>query len=100
MLWRKEFKEFKPNHPFFGVAASPIVDRGLLIVHVGGNDNGALKAFDAATGEEKWSWNDDGPAYATPIVVDTRVGSIERFESKKDLTVLLVLVKQNRRRPT
>src|SRR5262244_771530 len=26
LLWRKEFKEFKPNHPFFGVATSPIVD--------------------------------------------------------------------------
>ena len=69
LLWRKEFKEFKPNHPFFGVATSPIVDRGLLIVHVGGNGAGALKAFSAATGEEKWSWNDDGPAYA-PIVVE------------------------------
>jgi outer membrane protein assembly factor BamB len=55
LLWRKEFKEFKPNHPFFGVATSPIVDRGLLIVHVGGNGAGALKAFSA---------------YATPIVVE------------------------------
>ncbi len=70
LLWRKEFKEFKPNHPFFGTATSPIVDRGLLIVHIGGNDNGALKALDAATGQEKWSWNGDGPGYATPIVVE------------------------------
>src|SRR5262249_39395240 len=63
LLWRKEFKEFKLNHPLFGTATS-------LIVHLGGNDNGALKALDAATGEEKWSWNGDGPAYATPIVVE------------------------------
>jgi outer membrane protein assembly factor BamB len=71
LLWRKDFaKQFKTTSPDFGVATSPIVDRGLLIVHVGGDKDGALKAFAAATGEEKWSWNGDGPAYATPIVVE------------------------------
>jgi outer membrane protein assembly factor BamB len=37
---------------------------------VGGNTQGALTAFDAATGAEKWSWKGDGPAYASPIVVE------------------------------
>jgi len=68
-LWRKEFaRQFKSTSPDFGAAASPIVDRGMVIIHVGGSDSGALKAFDANTGEEKWSWNGDGPGYATPIV--------------------------------
>jgi outer membrane protein assembly factor BamB len=49
---------------------SPIVDRGLVVVHVGGNDKGALTAFDAATGDVKWIWRDDGPAYGSPIVAD------------------------------
>ncbi|HEY8458842.1 MAG TPA: PQQ-binding-like beta-propeller repeat protein [Blastocatellia bacterium] len=71
LLWRKDFsQQFKSTSPDFGTSTSPIVDRGLLIVFVGGKDGGALKAFDAATGEEKWSWNGDGPAYATPIVVE------------------------------
>src|SRR5580658_1780492 len=63
--WRKEF-----GSPDFGVATSPVVDRGLVIVHVGGNTQGALTAFDVATGVEKWSWKGDGPAYASPIVVE------------------------------
>jgi outer membrane protein assembly factor BamB len=71
LLWRKDFsKQFKSTSPDFGTAASPIVDRGLLIVFVGGAGGGALKAFDAATGAEKWSWNGDGPAYATPMVLE------------------------------
>ncbi len=71
LLWRKEFaRQFKSTSPDFGTATSPIVDRGLIIVYVGGSDSGGLKAFDANTGEEKWSWNGDGPAYATPIVVE------------------------------
>ena len=41
--WRKEFsKEFQRTSPLFGTAMSPVVDNGLLIAHVGGNDNGAL----------------------------------------------------------
>lgn len=71
LLWRKPFEEkFKAKAPLFGTATSPIVDRGLLIVFGGGNDQGGLVALDAATGAEKWVWAGDGPGYATPIVVD------------------------------
>jgi outer membrane protein assembly factor BamB len=49
---------------------SPVIDRGLCIVHVGGHNNGALTAFDAVTGAVKWTWTGDGPAYGSPIVVD------------------------------
>ena len=49
---------------------SPIVDRGLVIVHVGGQNDGALTAFDARSGEVKWAWTGDGPAYGSPIIVE------------------------------
>lgn len=71
LRWRKEFsKQFKATSPFYGAAASPIVHNGLVIVHVGGHDSGALTAFDAQTGEVKWSWKEDGPGYASPIVAE------------------------------
>ena len=71
LQWRKEFsKQFKATSPFYGAAMSPIVDNGLLIVHVGGHDAGALMAFNAETGELKWSWKGDGPGYASPIAVE------------------------------
>ncbi len=63
--WRKEF-----GSPDFGVAMSPVVDGDMVIAYVGNNEHGALTAFDAATGKEKWSWAGDGPAYASPIVVE------------------------------
>ena len=56
LRWRKEFsKQFKATSPFYGAATSPIVHSGLLIVHAGGNNSGALTAFDADTGDVKWS---------------------------------------------
>jgi len=69
--WRKEFsKQYRQTSPLYGTAMSPVVDGGLLIAHVGGNDDGALTAFDAGSGEVKWQWKGDGPAYASPIVTD------------------------------
>jgi len=41
----------------------------MLIAHVGGPGKGALTAFRADTGEVRWSWDGDGPGYASPIIV-------------------------------
>ncbi len=67
LLWQKPSP---PVEPMYHTAMSPLVDRGLVIVHVGGHNSGALTAFDARTGEVKWSWNGDGPAYGSPVVAD------------------------------
>jgi outer membrane protein assembly factor BamB len=68
--WRHEFSKQYPNtSPLYGTAMSPMVDNGLLIAHVGGQDKGALTAFDAETGAVKWTNDMDGPAYASPILV-------------------------------
>jgi outer membrane protein assembly factor BamB len=69
VIWRKQFaKEFDAIWPDFGTATSPVVDGGLVIVHVGGNKAGALTALDAETGATKWMWKGDGPAYASPVI--------------------------------
>jgi outer membrane protein assembly factor BamB len=66
-IWQKPAP---PVGPLYGTAISPLVDRGLVIVHVGGHDQGALTAFDAATGEVRWSWDGDGPSYSSPLVAE------------------------------
>jgi outer membrane protein assembly factor BamB len=66
-LWQTQ----KPAvETLYHTGQSPVIDRGLCIVHIGGHNNGALTAFDARTGEVKWQWTGDGPAYGSPIVVD------------------------------
>jgi len=72
LRWRKEFsKQFKATSPLYGTATSPLVVDGMVIAHVGGNDSGALTAFNADTGDVKWSWSGDGPAYASPVLFET-----------------------------
>jgi outer membrane protein assembly factor BamB len=71
VLWRKDFvKEYRQTAPGWGTSASPLVADSLCIVHVGGPDKGGLTAFDAKTGEVKWCYGGDGPAYGSPILVE------------------------------
>ena len=56
--------------PLYHTSMSPLVDRGLAIVHVGSHNQGALTAFDVNTGAVKWHWDGDGPGYASPIVAE------------------------------
>jgi outer membrane protein assembly factor BamB len=67
-VWRKPGSDLLPM--FTTHAFSPIVDRGLVIFHPGGHDNGAITAFDVNTGAMKWSWDGDAPSYGSPIVVE------------------------------
>jgi outer membrane protein assembly factor BamB len=67
-LWQKPGSSVVPMYTSH--AFSPLVDRGLVIFHVGGHNEGALTAYDANTGEVKWSWKGDGPGYGSPILAD------------------------------
>jgi len=90
LVWRKHFADqFRSTSPDFGTAASPLVDRGLLIVHVGTSGQGALTAFDAATGEVKWRWTGDGPSYVSPIAVD--LGGTRQIVTQSQSTIVSVV---------
>ena len=76
LKWRKDWsKEIDTSKMFTGTAMSPIIDSGVLVVHVGDDGAGAFHAFDPATGAENWTLAGHGPGYASPIVAsfgDTR----------------------------
>ena len=67
LLWQKPAPAVGPT---FSTSQSPIVDRGLLIVHVGGNKEGGLTAYDLNTGNQRWRWDGDGPGYGSPVVAE------------------------------
>lgn len=67
VLWRKD--PFPKIVPRFFTSTSPIIVDGMAIAHLGGQGNGALIAFDLASGEEKWRWGGEGPEYASPVLL-------------------------------
>jgi outer membrane protein assembly factor BamB len=64
-LWQKPAPEVGPT---FTTSQSPLVDRGRLIVHLGGAKGGALSALDLNTGDVKWQWTGDGPGYGSAVI--------------------------------
>ncbi len=64
VLWRKEDAAW----PRFFTSSSPLLTEALCIAQIGGEEKGAVVAYDLATGEEKWRWADDGTAYSSPLL--------------------------------
>jgi outer membrane protein assembly factor BamB len=72
-LWQKPARGVQP---VYHTGQSPVVDGNLVIVHLGGPGDTALTAFDTATGNIRWAWDGDSPAYGSPMVVD--VGGVKQ----------------------
>ena len=84
-LWRKD--EFKA-YPRFFPSSSPVVVNGLCIAQLGGQDNGALVAYDLATGEQKWKWAGDTPGYASPMLM--KVGGAQLIIAETERRLVAV----------
>jgi outer membrane protein assembly factor BamB len=68
--WRKELrKEFVAGKGYFGLACSPLVVDGLVVVNIGGKGAGVV-ALDASTGAVRWKATNDEASYSSPIVAD------------------------------
>jgi outer membrane protein assembly factor BamB len=67
LIWRKD--DFPGTMPTFGTAMSPIIVDKVCIAHLGGKDNGAIVAYDLATGDQKWKTAADGPSYSSPTTM-------------------------------
>ncbi len=69
-LWRHDARtEFGAKEGFFGFACSPVLDGGLVLVNLGGPHGAGIVAFDAASGQVRWSATDDEASYSSPVVV-------------------------------
>ena len=64
LVWRSQPSV---EQPLYGTAMSPLIEGGLVVVHAGGQERGALTAFDLQTGAVRWRWTGGAPAYASPV---------------------------------
>ncbi len=72
LLWSHDtLKESGESNLMWGKSCSPlaIADAGLVVVSLGsGGPGGALAAYDAKTGERKWTAGQDKASYASPLL--------------------------------
>jgi outer membrane protein assembly factor BamB len=70
VLWRKQSAaDYLDTAYQFESSMSPIVIDGLCVVYVGGKGQGALIAFDLASGQAKWKYTGDAPAPSSPVIM-------------------------------
>jgi outer membrane protein assembly factor BamB len=67
VAWRKEGK----GRPDFYTSSSPLIVDGKCVAFLGGGrmGKGELGAYDLATGEAKWTWTGEKPAYGSPVLM-------------------------------
>src|SRR5262249_49182326 len=46
-----------------------LVTDGLCITQLGKESEGAVVAYDLASGDQKWKWANEGPGYASPVLL-------------------------------
>ncbi len=68
VVWQQDFKALsgRAAAPMWGFAASPLVTGSLVIVYAGGTGDKGVMAFDAASGEPKWSVACGPESYSSP----------------------------------
>lgn len=70
VLWRRNIlDENGAKVPEYGVAASPLVVDGKVVVLAGGPNGRSVVAYDKVSGEPVWSSLDDPQAYTAPMIV-------------------------------
>src|SRR5262245_22585392 len=84
LLWQKPAEA---EHPYFGMAASPIGDKDLVILHPG--SYGPLTAYDANTGAVRWAADGSG-VYASPIIFE--LGGVRQIVTMTQKNVISVAV--------
>jgi outer membrane protein assembly factor BamB len=67
LLWRKD--DFPGEYPRYYTGMSPMIVEGMAIVQIGGPSHGATVAYDLNSGDLKWKWTGDGPAYGSPVLL-------------------------------
>lgn len=65
--WQKDLKlDSGREPPMWGFSSSPLVTQGLAIVHAGGKESKGILAYEATTGELKWSVPSGDHSYSSP----------------------------------
>jgi outer membrane protein assembly factor BamB len=64
VVWRKDSKAW----PMFYTASSPLIVDGKCIAYLGGRGKGEITSYDLASGDAKWQWTGEAPAYGSPVV--------------------------------
>jgi len=88
-LWSVNAKsQFDAPKGFFGIACSPLVEGGAVLLNIGGKDGAGIVAFDKTTGKVLWRASRDEASYSSPTAATIDGKRRALFFTRKGLTAL------------
>lgn len=85
-LWQKEDPVGKL--PRFYTSSSPIIVDGTVVLQCGGEEKGAIYAFDLKSGNEKWKFDAETTAYASLVLANVSGSKLIIAETNKNIVGL------------
>lgn len=87
-IWHRNLlSDYGASKGFFGIACSPMLAGGRLLVNVGAKGAGIV-GFDPVTGEEKWKATSDAASYSSPTVAEIGGKTLAVFLTRQGLVAL------------
>lgn len=66
--WRVDTRrQLRSEKGFFGIACSPLVEGGAVILNIGGADGAGIVAFDKTSGRVQWKATSEEASYSSPV---------------------------------
>ena len=88
-IWSVNFKDrFAAPKGFFGMACSPLVEGGLVLLNIGGANGAGIVAFDKNSGELAWKATDEEASYSSPVAFEVAGRRNVIFFSRSGLVML------------
>ena len=70
VIWKRDLEsDYDIRMPVWGITASPLLYKDVVIQIVAGKDDACVVGFDSATGEERWRSLDERAGYSAPIMI-------------------------------
>jgi len=71
VLWQhNSVEEFNSQIPIWGLATSPLIEKDLIIVQLGGQPDACIMAFNKFSGDEVWRALSDDASYSAPEIIE------------------------------
>ncbi len=71
VIWQRDLQsDFDIDMPIWGIAASPLIYKNLVIQQVSGRDGACMVAMDRKSGKEVWRALNERAGYSSPIIIN------------------------------
>jgi len=88
-IWSVNTKaDFGAAKGFFGMACSPLVEGGAVLLNIGGGKGAGIVAFDLTTGKVRWKASNDEASYSSPVAATVHGVRYAFFFTRAGLTAL------------